>query len=226
MKKIAFLITLSFANILSAQNNPNPGYWQQQADYKMEVEMDVKSFQYTGNQILEYTNNSNDTLTKVFFHLYPNAFQPGSEMDIRLQTIKDPDKRMVKSFKVADKEVKESRISTLKPEQIGYLKISNFKQDGQVATTKVVGTILEVTLAKAILPKSKTVFSLNFDGQVPEQIRRSGRNSSEGVALSMTQWYPKICEFDFEGWHTDPYIGREFHGVWGNYDVKIIVVAT
>jgi hypothetical protein len=223
MKKIAFLITLSFANILSAQNNPNPGYWQQQADYKMEVEMDVKSFQYTGNQIIEYTNNSNDTLIKVFFHLYPNAFQPGSEMDIRLQTIKDPDKRMVKSFKVADKEVKESKISSLKPEQIGYLKILNFKQDGQVATTKVVGTILEVTLAKAILPKSKTIFSLNFDGQVPEQIRRSGRNSSEGVALSMTQWYPKICEFDFEGWHADPYIGREFHGVWGNYDVKITV---
>jgi hypothetical protein len=223
MKKIAFLITLSFANILSAQNNPNPGYWQQQADYKMEVEMDVKSFQYTGNQIIEYTNNSNDTLIKVFFHLYPNAFQPGSEMDIRLQTIKDPDKRMVKSFKVADKEVKESKISSLKPEQIGYLKILNFKQDGQVATTKVVGTILEVTLAKAILPKSKTIFYLNFDGQVPEQIRRSGRNSSEGVALSMTQWYPKICEFDFEGWHADPYIGREFHGVWGNYDVKITV---
>ena len=223
MKKIAFLITLSIANILSAQNNPNPGYWQQQADYKMEVWMDVKSFQYTGTQILEYTNNSNDTLKKVFFHLFPNAFQPGSEMDIRLQTITDPDKRMIKTFKVEEKEVKESRIATLKPDQIGYLKISNFKQEGVVASTKVVGTILEVTLVKPILPKSKTTFSLDFVGQVPEQIRRSGRNSSEGVALSMTQWYPKICEFDFEGWHADPYIGREFHGVWGNYDVKISI---
>jgi len=223
MKKIAFLITLSIANILSAQNNPNPGYWQQQADYKMEVWMDVKSFQYTGTQILEYTNNSNDTLKKVFFHLFPNAFQPGSEMDIRLQTITDPDKRMIKTFKVEEKEVKESRISTLKPDQIGYLKISNFKQEGTLATTKVVGTILEVTLVKPLLPKSKTTFTLDFDGQVPEQIRRSGRNSSEGVALSMTQWYPKICEFDFEGWHADPYIGREFHGVWGNYDVKISI---
>ena len=223
MKKIAFLITLSIANILSAQNNPNPGYWQQQADYKMEVWMDVKSFQYTGTQILEYTNNSNDTLKKVFFHLFPNAFQPGSEMDIRLQTITDPDKRMIKTFKVEEKEVKESRISSLKPNQIGYLKISNFKQEGTLATTKVVGTILEVTLVKPLLPKSKTTFTLDFDGQVPEQIRRSGRNSSEGVALSMTQWYPKICEFDFEGWHADPYIGREFHGVWGNYDVKISI---
>nr|WP_229734104.1 M1 family metallopeptidase [Flavobacterium orientale] len=203
--------------------NPNPGYWQQQADYTMELAMDVKTFQYKGTQTLEYTNNSPDTLRKVFYHLYFNAFQPGSEMDIRLQTITDPDKRMVKSFKVGEKEVKESRISTLKPDQIGYLKITNFKQDGQVATTKVVGTILEVTLVKPILPKSKSTFTLDFDGQVPEQIRRSGRNSSEGVALSMTQWYPKICEFDFEGWHADPYIGREFHGVWGDYDVKISI---
>jgi hypothetical protein len=55
-----------------------------------------------------------------------------------------------------------------------------------------------VTLAKPILPNTKTTFTLDFEGQVPVQIRRSGRNNSEGVALSMTQWYPKIAEFDFE----------------------------
>jgi len=58
---------------------------------------------------------------------------------------------------------------------------------------------------------------------VPLQIRRSGRISEEGVALSMTQWYPKLCEYDFEGWHANPYIAREFHGVWGNFDVKITI---
>ncbi len=221
MKKIIYLFSLFCFSFTFAQNNSNPGYWQQQADYKMEVEMDVKTFQYKGNQTVTYTNNSNDTLRAVYFHLYPNAFQPGSAMDIRLQTIKDPDKRMVKSFKVAEKETKQSRILTLTPDQIGYLKITNFKQEGQLAVTKVEGTILEVSLVKPILPKSTTTFSLDFDGQVPEQVRRSGRNSSEGVALSMTQWYPKMAEFDFEGWHADPYIGREFHGVWGNYDVKI-----
>jgi hypothetical protein len=63
---------------------------------------------------------------------------------------------------------------------------------------KTVGTILEVTLAQPILPNTKTTFTLDFEGQVPVQIRRS-RNNSEGVALSMTQWYPKIAEFDFEG---------------------------
>ena len=221
MKKILLLTVLTFSfGSMIAQNK---GYWQQHVDYKMDVTMDVKNYQYKGKQELVYTNNSQDTLKKVYYHLFNNAFQPGSEMDARIQTIKDPDGRMVNKVVVAGKEVKESRIQNLKPNEIGFLKISNFKQDGIVASTKEIGTILEVTLAKPILPNSKTTLSLDFDGQVPIQIRRSGRNNAEGVALSMSQWYPKMAEFDFEGWHADPYIAREFHGVWGNFDVKITI---
>jgi len=222
MRKIILLSFLSFGlNSAFAQNAP---YWQQHVDYKMEVSMDVKNYQYKGKQELIYTNNSPDTLKKVFYHLFPNAFQPGSEMDARLHSIKDPDARMVNKVKDADgKEVKQSRIETLKPNEIGFLKISNFKQDGVTAQTRTSSTILEVTLAKPILPNSKTTFTLDFEGQVPVQIRRSGRNNKEGVELSMSQWYPKLAEFDFEGWHADPYIAREFHGVWGNFDVKITI---
>jgi len=221
MKKILLLsfFSLSFGNLLAQST----AYWQQHAAYKMDVIMDVKNYQYKGKQELVYTNNSPDTLKRVFYHLFNNAFQPGSEMDARIQSIKDPDARMVNKIKVGDKEVNESRIKTLKPNEIGYLRISNFKQDGENAVTKTVGTILEVTLAKPILPNSKTTFTLDFDGQVPVQIRRSGRNNVEGVELSMSQWYPKIAEFDFEGWHADPYIAREFHGVWGDFDVKITI---
>lgn len=225
MKKLLLLAVLASSAVF-AQNNPNPGYWQQHVDYKMDVNMDVKTFKYTGKQELVYTNNSPDTLTRVFYHLYPNAFQPGSEMDARLKTISDPDKRMVKSFKSGDKTVKESRISSLKPDEIGYLNITNFKQDGASAKTKTVGTILEVELSKPLLPGKSTNLTLDFDAQVPVQIRRSGRNNAEGVALSMTQWYPKMAEYDFEGWHADPYIAREFHGVWGNFDVKITIDKT
>lgn len=222
MRKIILLSFLSFGlNSAFAQNAP---YWQQHVDYEMEVAMDVKNYQYKGKQELVYTNNSPDTLRKVFYHLYPNAFQPGSEMDARLHSIKDPDGRMVNKVKSADgKEVKQSRIETLKPNEIGFLKITNFKQDGVTAQTRTSGTILEVTLAKPMLPNSKTTFTLDFDGQVPVQIRRSGRNNNEGVELSMSQWYPKLAEFDFEGWHADPYIAREFHGVWGDFDVKITI---
>ena len=221
MRKLLLLAFIALhSGSLFAQSTT---YWQQHVDYKMEVAMDVKNYQYKGNQELVYINNSPDTLRKVYYHLFNNAFQPGSEMDARIQSIKDPDSRMVNKVKVDGKEVKESRIKTLKPNEIGYLRISNFKQDGVVATAKEVGTILEVTLAKPILPHSKTTFTLDFEGQVPVQIRRSGRNNAEGIELSMTQWYPKIAEFDFEGWHADPYIAREFHGVWGNFDVKITI---
>lgn len=225
MKKIFYIALLSATGLFAQNkhNNPNPGYWQQHVDYKMDVAMDVKAYRYTGTQELVYTNNSPDTLNRVFYHLYPNAFLPGSEMDIRLQTIADPDKRMVKSFKNGNKTITESRISTLKQDETGYLTITDLKQDGAAARNKVAGTILEVNLARPILPGASSTFTLNFEGQVPLQVRRSGRNSEEGVALSMTQWYPKMAEYDFEGWHADPYIGREFHGVWGDFDVKITI---
>ncbi|TDE00380.1 M1 family metallopeptidase [Flavobacterium sandaracinum] len=221
MKKLLLFsfLTLSFGS-LWAQNT---GYWQQHVDYKMDVTMDVSNYGYKGTQELIYTNNSPDTLKKVYYHLYNNAFQPGSEMDARIQSIRDPDARMVNKIKVGSNEMKQSRIKMLKPNETGYLNITDFKQDGTTASVETVGTILEVTLVKPILPNSKTTFTLNFDGQVPIQIRRSGRNNAEGVALSMAQWYPKMAEFDFEGWHADPYIAREFHGVWGNFDVSITI---
>ncbi|MCB4798257.1 M1 family metallopeptidase [Neotamlana laminarinivorans] len=187
------------------------GYWQQHVDYKMEIDMDVNSYQYQGKQQLVYTNNSPDVLNKVFYHLYFNAFQPGSEMDVRSRTIADPDRRV------------EDRISKLKPNEIGYINVNSLKQNGTILKYETVGTVLEVELAKPIQPGEKVTFDMVFDAQVPVQIRRSGRNNKEGVALSMTQWYPKLAEYDFEGWHADPYIGREFHGVWGNFDVKLTI---
>ncbi|TYA74200.1 M1 family metallopeptidase [Seonamhaeicola marinus] len=186
-------------------------YWQQHVDYKMEIDMDVNTYQYKGKQTLVYTNNSPDVLNKVFYHLYFNAFQPGSEMDVRSRTISDPDPRVG------------NRISELKPNEIGYIKVHSLKQNGAVLKHETVGTVLEVDLAKPIQPGEKVTFDMIFDAQVPAQIRRSGRNNKEGVALSMTQWYPKLAEYDIEGWHADPYIGREFHGVWGDFDIKLTI---
>jgi hypothetical protein len=222
MKHTLFLGSILFS-ITTIFAQPK-GYWQQKADYKMDVSINMETYQYKGKQKLVYTNNSADTLRKVYYHLFNNAFQPGSEMDMRVQTIFNPDTRFVTVKKDASgNHVAESRIANLKPDEIGYLKISDLKQDGASTQIKEVGTLLEVVLAKPILPGKSTTLTLDFDGQVPVQIRRSGRTNSVGVALSMTQWYPKMAEFDFEGWHTDPYIAREFHGVWGDFDVKITI---
>ena len=183
--------------------------WQQHVTYMMEVEFDVETHRFNGTQELVYTNNSPDTLGRVFFHLYFNAFQPGSMMDVRSRNISDP------SSKIRD------RISKLGPAEIGSLTPTSFRHNNKDIAFTIDGTIMEAALAEPILPGAKATFEMDFNGQVPIQIRRSGRNSAEGISYSMSQWYPKLCEYDVEGWHANPYIGREFYGVWGDFDVKI-----
>ncbi|HYK56526.1 MAG TPA: M1 family metallopeptidase, partial [Flavisolibacter sp.] len=114
------------------------------------------------------------------------------------------------------------RIANLKPDEIGYENVTSIKMNGRAQKTKLHETILEVLLDKPILPKSKVVFDMEWDAQVPLQVRRSGRdNPDTKVRYTMTQWYPKLVEYDYEGWHPTPYVGREFYGVWGDYDVTI-----
>ncbi|MCK7589481.1 M1 family metallopeptidase [Subsaxibacter sp. CAU 1640] len=220
------LLSIGFfilGNVICVAQSSNTGYWQQHVDYTMDIVMDVETYKYSGTQKLVYTNNSPDVLNRVFYHLYPNAFQPGSEMDARVQSIADPDRRMAPNVGTKEDPIYESRIAKLKPNEIGYIKVNSLTQNGKTVSFEVVGTILVVTLNEPIQPGSKTQFDMKFDAQVPVQIRRSGRNNKEGVALSMAQWYPKLAEYDTEGWHADPYIAREFHGVWGDFDVKITI---
>lgn len=205
------ILWLGFFGVFLMNTAQAQTYWQQAVNYEMEIDFDVTKHQFSGKQKLTYQNNSPDTLTKVFYHLYFNAFQPNSMMDVRSRTITDPDPRVG------------NRIYKLKEDEIGYQKIQSLTQDGKKVTYKTVGTILEVTLDKPILPRQKTVFKMEFEAQVPLQIRRSGRDNKEGISYSMTQWYPKLAEYDIEGWHANPYIGREFHGVWGDFDVKITI---
>ena len=218
MKNIFFLIWSLTSISAIAQNNV---YWQQHVDYTMDIDMNVETYQFDGKQKLVYTNNSPDVLKEVFYHLQFNAFQPGSEMDIRLQNVVDPDGRMVNNVGTKENPIYESRIAKLKPNEIGYQKIISLKQNGKSVKYEIIGTILKVTLNEPILSGKKATFEMEFKGQVPVQIRRSGRNNKEGVALSMAQWYPKLAEYDVEGWHANEYIAREFYGVWGDFDVTI-----
>jgi hypothetical protein len=208
-KLMRSLILLMLIGVVAPRAFAQDYRWQQRADYVLDAKLDVTTHKVTGSEKLTYTNNSKDTLRSVFFHLYFNAFQPGSMMDVRSRTIPDPDKR------VGD------RISKLKDDEIGYQHIQSLKQDGKDLSFHIDGTVMEVTLAKPVLPNTKTIFELKFESQVPVQIRRSGRNSREGISYSMTQWYPKIAEYDHQGWHAYPYIAREFHSVFGDYDVKL-----
>lgn len=206
MKQLSIAVVIIFTSFAALAQSER---WQQRVSYQMEVTLDATKHLLSGKQKLVYTNNSPDTLRKVFYHLYLNAFQPGSMMDVRSRTIEDPDKRVA------------NRILLLNEDEIGYQKVNTLQQNGKDVKYEIVGTILEVTLNQPILPRATATFQMDFSAQIPVQIRRTGRDSEEKIDYSMAQWYPKMSEYDYQGWHANPYIAREFHGVWGDFDVKI-----
>jgi hypothetical protein len=202
-----------------------PDRWQQRIKYVINVNMDVNTNRFTGTEKLEYINNSPDTLNRVFFHLYWNAFQPNSSMDVRSRELgktRIAEPRGQSDGLDWDARVKD-RISKLTPDEIGYQKVNSITINGVGQKLVEHETILEVVLSKPILPKTKVVMDVVFEAQVPQQIRRSGRDNAEGVRYSMSQWYPKMVEYDYQGWNANPYIAREFYGVWGDFDVNITI---
>ena len=184
-------------------------YWQQEVDYKMVVDVNVENHTYSGTQKLVFTNNSPETLDRVFYHLYFNAFKPGTDLEQNSRYSTDDSRTMSKN------------ILQLDEKDWGDVQIKWMSQDGKPIEFKVEETILDVALGKPIRSGESTTLEMEFFVQTPAMIRRSGKNSEDNVAFSMSQWYPKLCQYDNEGWHANPYIGREFYGIWGNFDVTI-----
>ncbi len=180
-----------------------------QVQYTMNVDFNIENHQYKGLQSLKIINHTDDTLKELYYHLYFNAFQPGSDMDIRSQNILDPDTRIG------------NRIAQLKEDEIGFIKPQKISQSGKRLKFEIEGTIMKVFLRMPLMPGDSIIVNIKYLAQVPLQIRRSGRFNKEGVDYSMAQWYPKLCNFDYQGWHTDPYIGREFYAPWGDFEVSI-----
>jgi hypothetical protein len=204
--------------------NAQADRWQQRISYNIKAALDVNSNIVKGSEEIIYDNNSTDTLRKVYFHLYWNAFQPNSSMDIRSRELGKNMLTNRRGEQVQDWDARvKDRIQKLSPSEMGYQKVSDVLIGGKQQKLIEHETILEVQLTDPIAPKSSVKLNLNFEAQVPQQIRRSGRDNAEGVRYSMSQWYPKMVEYDYQGWNTNPYIAREFYGVWGNYDVTLQV---
>ena len=220
LKKLSFFVLLTM--LLSVQLFAQPERWQQQINYKIDAALDVQKNTIKGTEEILYTNNSTDTLRKVYFHMYWNAFQPNSNMDVRSRELGKTTFTNRRGDEVKDWDMRvRDRIQNLKPEEYGIQKVNTITINGKSQQLIEHETILEVVLTQPILPKSVVKMNVQFEAQVPVQIRRSGRDNKEGVRYSMSQWYPKMVEYDYQGWNTNPYIAREFYGVWGNYDVTL-----
>ena len=211
MSKRLIIVILFFGALVSGQQGP---YYQQFAKYAMDIDVDAANFTYNGKQTITYTNNSPDELKVVYFHLYWNAFKPGSMMDQRTQNLgKNGDSRLQKGGV--------STLASIPKSEEGAQNIHWIRQNGKNLKFEIQETIMKVTLDTPVKPNSTSTFTMEWDAVIPMQIRRAGRNNREGIDMTMTQWYPKLAEYDYDGWATFDYIGREFHAPFADFDINI-----
>lgn len=221
-------LMLLVATLFAFPSFSQSGYWQQHVSYQMDVKLNVHTNIITGKQAITYTNNSPDTLYKLFFSLYYNAFKPNSMMDVHSRSTellvigRDSKGKDITDFDGRFK----YRIPNMTPGEQGYCHVKTLTVNSKEQQLKEHETVLEVILDKPILPKQKAVINTTFECQVPRLSRRSGRDSQEGIRYSLGQWYPKLNEYDVEGWHPDDYVAREFYGPWGDFTVNITIDKT
>lgn len=228
MKRTAFLLFVLSAFNLSAQTAditsetyrspdnpaywkhrmPVEGYWQQDVHYKIRAKVDDKTDIIDATEELTYYNNSPDTLSFVYFHLYQNAFQPGSYTH---------DLHKNNDFPIKYGKYESEKLGTV---------ISKLTVNGSEVKTELDNTILKVYLPTPLLPNSSVVFSIDFKtyfdagGSVRRRMKMFnayGYKHYDGV-----HWYPRISVYDRKfGWDTNQHLTREFYGDFGSFDVEL-----
>jgi hypothetical protein len=218
MKKFIALFLFVVSNAFAQPSD----YWQQHVSYTISGTLIDSIHSFDGKLSVVYTNNSPDTLHEVWFHLYYNAFQPGSMMYERAKALNDRGiVEKIDHYKRSD--WGEQRIPEVEEFHAGHG--ANYEIVKMKPKFEVAGTIMKVELNYALPPHDSVIIIMPFFVEIPPLTRRGGWMNDAGIKYSMSQWYPKICEYDREGWHHQEYVAREFYGVYGDFDVRMNVPA-
>jgi hypothetical protein len=181
------------------------GYFQQEVDYKISVVLQDSTKMLDGEAIINYKNNSPDTLRFIWFHCWPNAYK---------------NDRTAFSEQLLENGRTDFYFS--EESKRGYMNRLLFKADGITTTLEdhpVEQDIIKVLLPKPLLPGTATQLEASFHVKLPYNFSRGGY---VGQSVQATQWYPKPAVYDQWGWNTMPYLDQgEFYSGFGQYDVKI-----
>ncbi|WP_125077743.1 M1 family metallopeptidase [Rufibacter latericius] len=184
-------------------------YWQQEVNYKIDVTLNDVQHTLSGSEQIEYVNHSPETLTFLYFHLWPNAYQDRSTAFGKQQLLNDEDR-----FHFAPKEAR------------GFISGLDFKIDGQNINWELDAQnpdIAKLTLNQPLAPGSRITISTPFQVKLPDSFSRLGH---VGQSYQISQWYPKPAVFDPKGWHPMPYLDQgEFYSEFGSFDVRITLPA-
>ncbi|MEJ8818539.1 M1 family metallopeptidase [Lacibacter sp. H407] len=194
--KISFLLTLLVSAFFTSAQETT--YWQQEVNYTIDVSLDVQNKSLKGLERIEYINHSPDTLTYIWFHLWPNAYKDKSTAYAKQNG------------------------STYYRKNNGYIDSVYFTIDNDTVFTEAHPQhidIIKLVLKQPLLPGEAIRIQTSFFVKIPEYESRLGYAKND---FYISQWYPKPAVYDQKGWHPMPYLDRgEFYSEFGSFDVSI-----
>jgi hypothetical protein len=194
----------------AADGRPGDQYWQNEADYQIDVELDTADNRLSGQQTITYTNNSPETLERLWVQLEQNYFKP----DSRGARVVPSDARFSGFFEGA-----------------GYdLSAIEVQRDGETTEPdySVEGTRLVVPLEEPLAADGGTLkLTIDWSFTIPEfgADRHGILDVEQGTVYQLAQWYPRMyVHDDVHGWNSLPYLGQgEYYLEYGTFNVNITV---
>ena len=214
---------LATANVYrTASGAPGSQYWQQQADYKIDVELDEAKRALSASAGISYTNNSPDSLAYLWLQLDQNRFADNS-LD-RLS-------RTVSRDRISYSALRQNQ--SFADNELGYRDLSVTDARGKPLPFTVVDTLMRIDLPTPLKPGRKIAFVVDWRFNIIEEVAIGGRGGyehfeeSDTYLFALAQWFPRLAAYsDFEGWHNKAFLGRgEFALEFGDYEVALTVPA-
>jgi peptidase M1-like protein len=200
---------------------PGPKYWQQRADYSIKAILDTAAKKLSGTMTIRYTNNSPDTLTRVWMQLDQNLFKPGSVGSLlNAEESRFGGGGFQGGFEIPWIVQSQTGMRAAKP-----LKAPTTVGLTQKLRTRVDDTMMEVYLTTPLAPGKTTQFDLQYTFNIPDH--GADRMGRDGTLYELAQWYPRLAVYDdVHGWNTLQYLGQgEFYLEYGDIDYEVTVPA-
>jgi hypothetical protein len=205
----------------TASGAPGPAYWQQRADYEIDVEINDYTQVLTGKEIITYFNNSPETLTYLWVQLDQNINAPENSLaKTRTYTIRDsvPTRFLASALNLHDYKG-------------GYLITQVADREGKPLPYTINNTMMRIDLPTPLKTGQSFSFRIAWQYNINDMMKISGRSGMEyfpedgNYIYFIAQWFPRMCVFDdYEGWQNKQFMGAgEFALTFGNYRVRITV---
>jgi len=215
----------------NASGAPGVNYWQQQADYKINVTLDEDKKQIIASESITYHNNSPDTLKYLWVQLDQNRFKDGSIA--RMSEIASAAGSRRDKAGSGDSLSYNAlrRIQAFEDTEHGHKITAVLGAKGKPLNYVINDTMMRIDLPVPLAPNARTQFSIDWQFNIIDEAAVGGRGGYEHFPKTDTylyflaQWFPRMASYtDYTGWQHKQFLGRgEFTLEFGNYDVSITV---